>query len=415
MPIRARLLFRSVVLIGALLAAGLAGAPATAAPPDQITFDGRGWGHGRGMGQWGAYGYAVDRNWTGTMILDRFYAGTHTSTTATNPRQRVGLLGRTGQELIVYNQLGRLRVSSDHYAGYRYAFRVQRVDNPRFRVFTGSTCSGPWREWGTLKTVAEIRIKPAANNNDPRAMLQRCGSTGTRYYRGDLLAVHDGGTMQTVNDVDTENLVRSVIAREVSPSWYDAGGGRGARAVRAQAVAARSYVEAGDGRFAPWATTCDTTQCQLYQGYGTRNTGSATITKVEDPRTDAAVEQTPRQVRRHPNGMIARTEFSSSTGGWTAGITFPVRPDDGDQTAANPNHTWSATVARTTIEARFDARQGTDVGTYEGIDILDRNGYGVFGGRVLSMRVRFTGVDVTLTGDEARYVLGLKSNWFAVT
>ena len=35
-------------------------ASAGAAVPDQIRIDGHGWGHGRGMGQFGAYGYAVD-------------------------------------------------------------------------------------------------------------------------------------------------------------------------------------------------------------------------------------------------------------------------------------------------------------------------------------------------------------------
>ena len=42
--------------------------PARAAVPDQIRIDGHGWGHGRGMGQFGAYGYAVDHGWSGTMI-----------------------------------------------------------------------------------------------------------------------------------------------------------------------------------------------------------------------------------------------------------------------------------------------------------------------------------------------------------
>ena len=45
-----------------LAAVGLVGptgaAPAAAADPT-LTFSGHGWGHGRGMGQWGSYGYAT--------------------------------------------------------------------------------------------------------------------------------------------------------------------------------------------------------------------------------------------------------------------------------------------------------------------------------------------------------------------
>ena len=53
------------------------------------------------------------------------------------------------------------------------------------------------------------------------------GNEGSRYYRGDIIAIHTAGTIRTVNDVDTEAVVRSVIAREMSPSWGDSGGGRG--------------------------------------------------------------------------------------------------------------------------------------------------------------------------------------------
>ena len=63
-------------------------------------------------------------------------------------------------------------------------------------------------------------------------MLQSCQSGGQELVRGSLIAVHSGGSIQTVNRIDTENMLRSVIAREMSPSWSNAGGGRGSKRSR---------------------------------------------------------------------------------------------------------------------------------------------------------------------------------------
>ena len=41
-----------------------------------LSLDGHGWGHGRGMGQFGALGYAIDFGWSSEQILDHFYGDT---------------------------------------------------------------------------------------------------------------------------------------------------------------------------------------------------------------------------------------------------------------------------------------------------------------------------------------------------
>ena len=400
--------------MGAVLAVGLAALVACEpVPPTSVTLAGHGWGHGRGMSQFGAYGYAVDHGWSGAQILDRYYGGTVTSTTA-DSHQRVLLTAQSGRDLVVTNTLGQLRISADSYATPHPSYLIRRVGPSHFQVFSGSSCTGPWHQWSSVTPGTAVRVRAVASGNDPRAMVQLCRPGGTTYYRGDLLAVQGAGTIQTVNDVDIEDLVRSVIAREESASWADAGGGRGINALRAQAVAARSYAVAGDTRFVPWATTCDSTLCQAYGGYGNRATGSTQIVKVEDGRTDAATSSTHLQVRKFPvTGAVARTEFSSSSGGFTAGGTFPVARDDGDATSINPNHDWTVTLSHTVLEAAFDARQGHDVGAFEGLKVLKRNGYGDQGGRVLSLTVSFANGDVTLTGNDFRKLVGLKSDWFA--
>src|SRR4051812_41231740 len=43
--------------------------------PSVVAFTGHGWGHGLGLGQWGAYGYA-QHGWTYQRILTHYYPGT---------------------------------------------------------------------------------------------------------------------------------------------------------------------------------------------------------------------------------------------------------------------------------------------------------------------------------------------------
>src|SRR3546814_16580065 len=82
--------------LGALIAMALlpicviAAAPAGAQDEpisETITVTGRGWGHGRGLGQWGAFGYATGRSggpWSYRTILHPYSPATATSPTA-NP------------------------------------------------------------------------------------------------------------------------------------------------------------------------------------------------------------------------------------------------------------------------------------------------------------------------------------------
>ena len=58
-----------------LTAALLALLPATAAA-DDVVIDGRGWGHGVGLSQYGAYGYALREGRDYQFIVGHYYTGT---------------------------------------------------------------------------------------------------------------------------------------------------------------------------------------------------------------------------------------------------------------------------------------------------------------------------------------------------
>ena len=66
-----------------------------------LVVEGRGWGHGRGMGQYGSLGYAIDEGWTRDQILDHFYGNT-TSSVLDPQQMTVRLRGHDGSSTKIY-------------------------------------------------------------------------------------------------------------------------------------------------------------------------------------------------------------------------------------------------------------------------------------------------------------------------
>ena len=87
-------------------------------------------------------------------------------------------------------------------------------------------------------------------------------SGSVRSYRGSVALVKRGSSGRTVNRVLLEDYVKGVVPAEMPTSWP-------AEAVRAQAVAARSYaVRLRDFTSYAGYDICDTTACQVYRGLG---------------------------------------------------------------------------------------------------------------------------------------------------
>ena len=155
------------------------------------------------------------------------------------------------------------------------------------------------------------------------------------------------------------------------------------------------------GSYGGYADTCDLT-CQTYRGIAN-----------ESPLTDAATVDTAATVMEE-GGRIMTTEYSASTGGYTAPGTFPAVVDDGDSIcppgvngACNPNHTWQVSVPVSTIEAAWP-----QLGTLESLSITARNGFGDWGGRVTSMTLVGSSQVVVVSGDQFAAACNLRSDWF---
>ena len=385
---------------GALVAGSVASAPPAAAYPNpQVELVGHGFGHGRGLGQYGSLGYAIDHGWSYKQILGHYYSNTAEGNIG-NPGIAVRLSRMDGRPTLLQQERGQMQIAGEPGVNYG-GLQVVPLGNNQFQVQAGPSCAGPWANVGGPRANT-VTVIPTVGSDDHRDMIQVCEPGANRWYRGQIESHYNGTTAETVNRLDMESYLRGVVPRESPASWADLGGGAGIHALRAQAVAARSYAQAEDRPGV--SDTCDTIACQVYLGKA-EQVGTTAFKILEDARTDRAIAETAGEVRTL-NGAIARTEFSSSTGGITAGGVFPVVIDDGDDTASNPNHTWSAKIGVDVIEARYGR------GTLEDIKILERNGLGAEGGRVKRMLLVFSGEDLELTGDQFRSAFSLKSDWF---
>jgi stage II sporulation protein D len=124
-----------------------------------------------------------------------------------------------------------------------------------------------------------------------------------RPYRGTVALIKSGTGGRTVNDVLLEDYVKAVVPAEMPTSWA-------ANAVRAQAVAARSYaVRLRKFSGSSGYHICDTTACQLYGGMSRETTGG-------NAAVNAGVIVTYQ-------GVVALTQYPSSNGGHAARGDYP--------------------------------------------------------------------------------------------
>ncbi|WP_067663742.1 SpoIID/LytB domain-containing protein [Nocardia miyunensis] len=269
-------------------------------------------GHGRGMSQFGAFDQAKSgQNAVG--ILQGYYPGAQLATIGPT-MVRVRLMGQDNKPLDVYSDSG-LSVAGRRVLPGQVAHLTPTSGGADVTILSG--CGGDVLWQGSTADPWAYPIAPGVNR--PAAeQLKICGAGG---YRGALGVALEGQDIRTVDRVDTEDYLRGVVPTEMSADWADQGGGE---ALRAQAIAARSYALA-ETRY-PYAQTCDTQDCQAYSG-----------TSREDPRTDAAVRATAGQVLLR-DGHLLRSEYSSAPNGvhpMDAGM-FEIGPAPAELTPGDP-------------------------------------------------------------------------------
>jgi stage II sporulation protein D len=364
---------RRTALLTAL--ALLAAVPATADAAVRHVIRGAGFGHGIGMSQYGAYGYALEgARYSG--ILAHYYKGTRLSTA---PDQPVRVLLQP----------------VDPYIRVRGATSVGgRAIRPS-RLYVAKRSGG-----GILVTTesgrrvarfasSEVTFRSA----DPmRLMGPALNGVSSGLYRGSIEVSLDGGGVTAINELDMDSYLRGVVAGEMPSSWP-------LEALKVQAVAARTYALATRKTGEAFDQYPDT-RSQVYRGV-----------IGESVRSDAAVEATSGKIVTYA-GEPAVTYYFSTSGGHTENVEFSFVgalskpwlvgvPDPYD--TQSPYHRWSVRLS----EARLD-RALRAPGRFKRIKVLERG----VSPRVVSAKVVGTRGTRTVTGPQVRAALGLRDTWF---
>jgi len=344
--------------------------PAAGSPTFVIT--GRGWGHGVGLAQWGAYGYA-QQGATYDQILAHYYTGT---TLGPAPVARVRVLLAQGRSRVTVASAAPFTVRDGlgqiwHLAAGPHAFgrglRLKPIEAQQPQQLTGPLMF--------LPGAVALRLD-------------------TRPYRGQFQVSVANGSLRVVNYVGLEGYLFGVVPSEMPYMWLP-------EALKAQAVAARSYALAVR-KTGSWFDLYPDTRSQVYRGI-----------VGERPSTTAAVNETAGQVVLYA-GRVATTYFFSSSGGRTAAandvwpnsppIPYLVSVDDPYDTIS-PHHQWGPFVAAPRRLARVLGAHGRllDVRTTSGPS-----------GRVRTVTGITAQRETTATGANVRRGLKLRSTWFKI-
>ena len=335
--------------------------------------NGAGFGHGVGMSQYGAYGYAK-HGFKYDQILTHYYIGTTIGTTAD---RSVRVLLRDGARSV--------------------SFRG-----------AGSACGAGLKPGKGY--VAKRKGPGVVLQSKKGRRIARCGAAmtaagaptvtlaGKGTYRGSLEVRASGSSLQAINVVEIEDYVRGVVSKESPASWP-------LEALMAQAVAARSYgLSTGirGGNFDLY----DDTRSQAYGGVA-----------AETAKTDQAVSSTRLQVVLYA-GTVAQTFFFSTSGGHTENNEFsslgfgqPAIPylrgvdDPFEADAGSPYEHWKRKFS---IGRMNSALHSIGLrGKLKNIAVVQRGA----SPRIVRANLIGTGGTTSVNGPQFRSALGLPDTW----
>ncbi len=205
-------------------------------------------------------------------------------------------------------------------------------------------------------------------------------------YRGGMIPyINPSGQMNIINYLSLDDYVRGVVHAEIGQSSH-------IEALKAQAVAVRSYALTGKGTHsAQGFDMCATTHCEVYSG-----------ADGEYASTNQAVDETAGEVIYYEGKPVAAFYFANS-GGHTensedAWVT-PLGYLRGIVDEYSPADEWTVRLTRAQLNQTFASK---GLGTVESITIdkINESGY------VASVTVNGSRDSVTYTKENIRSALG---------
>ncbi len=228
-----------------------------------------------------------------------------------------------------------------------------------------------------------------------------------RAYRGDFEFRRTGDGLLVINQLGIEEYLYGVVPAEIQSQFP-------AEAIKAQAVAARSYLISNLGNYSSHGFDILSTQnSQIYKGY-----------EAEDPRTSRAIDATRGEVLIF-RGRPIPAFFHASSGGytensediWSAALPYiRTKADPLDSGGGNKHYNWQVTYSHQQLINQLSA-QGYQFQTVADLKVLAMTASSK---RVKAMRITGTGedgspkvVDVK-NANNVRGALGLKSALFDI-
>jgi SpoIID/LytB domain protein len=420
---------RHVVVTTAAIAAVLLSivfaTPVSAATGDFI-IQGRGYGHGVGMSQWGAW-QAAREGRTYNDILSFYYPG---STLATAPADATV----------------KVRISKDLTSGQDYYSRVYLKP-----VVTGGTlvmtnagspdvnvplAAGQIVEvlWVIQDSVGHVQVadqgifdtmqvRPESVSGRIAVSMQVASASSATAYREywGFMSVDPmpKSALYVTNCVSLDDYARGVA--EIKPEWamsswpaYYA-----IEAVKAQAVAARTYAYA---EYLGTGYLNDDTRDICYKGYAQ---------EVVNPGAAEAAANTNGQILNY-SGVLRKTYFSSHSGGYTTATAWNDSPPSwvvskpdvwslvappAGLTSDAPGHAWTVTMSPSVLRAKLiegATKYIPDMGTITQVEVISRD---TADSDSHATRLRITGTlgQAEISARNFKTALGLHSTLFWVT
>ena len=336
--------------------------PAQAVAGTLFLIDGRGWGHGVGLSQYGARGFA-EAGWGYQRILAHYYRGTELRVVPARPVRVLLAEGRPAVKI-----------------GSSKPFRVVDARGKARKLKPGAQKLVAGK---LAKLRFPLRYEAGA------APLTLDGDA----YRGVLIVHRDARTLMIVNKLPLDRYLRGVVPWEMPDDWHP-------EALRAQSVVARSYA---------LATLKPGTRFDLYADTRSQVYGDVA---AEDESTNLAIGSTAGRALVW-NGRVATTFYHSTSGGKTAAVaevwpratSVPYLvsvPDPHDN--LSKHHRWGP--FRLTL-----AQVGKKLGLGPVRDLVAARGPS---GRVTEVKLKLRSGTRTMLSQDFRRALDLRSTWFSV-
>jgi SpoIID/LytB domain protein len=340
---------------------------------------GAGFGHGVGMSQYGAYGYAR-HGYDYKQILAHYYQGTSLSKSSGDVR----VLLQTGSGSATF---AGATEGGGHKLNPAKTYRVKLHGLSEIVLFDPKG-----KQLGHFSQPLDVTSSTGLVRLNGRAM----NGVSAGHYRGAIeFRPSPFRGLAVVNVVGLDDYVKGVVPGEMPSSWSPA-------ALQAQAVAARSYALATDAG-GPVFDQYPDTRSQVYQG-----------ADGEAASSNAAVDATAGQVLRY-QGKVATTYFFSTSGGETEDVQnvfYGAQPEpyltgvDDPYDNISPRHRWNFRLTTSSL----DHRLGSLVkGKLRGVKIVQRG----VSPRVVWASVVGSRGSVKVRGATLRSRLGLLDTWFS--